>query len=198
MKRAFSLLLLTPMKFQLHVHQSSTQWPLSDPFGGPLAICNGIDMANGLLGIAVRCEFLDNWAVQKGWEAVMASSEDDVHSEHREVLIVDSDPAIRRILRLVLEGAGVSCAACASARDAVSLVGAYEPKLVLADVRLEDESGQELATALAVRGGWRPRIALMSAYPRPRRGNEDFFITKPIEFDRLLHLVEAVEHEPGW
>jgi len=77
-------------------------------------------------------------------------------------------------------------------------VGAYEPKLVLADVRLEDESGQELATALAVRGGWRPRIALMSAYPRPRRGNEDFFITKPIEFDRLLHLVEAVEHEPGW
>jgi hypothetical protein len=37
----------------------------------------------------------------------------------------------------------------------------------------------------------------MSAYPRPPRGLEDSFISKPIEFDRLLHLLESAERERG-
>jgi CheY-like chemotaxis protein len=156
-------------------------------------------MPIGPSGVANVGGILDNRLVEKGTaSAAMANAETGTPGERRAVLIVDSDPAVRRILRLVLEGAGVSCVACANAHDAVSMVGTYEPKLVLAEVRLEEEGGQELAKALATSKGWRPRIALMSAYPRPRRGHEDFFLKKPIEFDRLLQLVETVDRGTGW
>lgn len=114
------------------------------------------------------------------------------------VLVVDSDAAVRRVLRLAVEGAGYGCAACGTAEEAHGLVEAHRPWLVLAEVRLNGTSGQELATQLSDRDGWRPRVALMSAYPRPRRGAEDFFVPKPIEFERLLHLLESLQREPAW
>jgi DNA-binding NtrC family response regulator len=111
------------------------------------------------------------------------------------VLIVDSDAAVRRVLRLAVEGAGYSCIACASAEEAQSLVDRHRPAFVLSEVRLAGAGGQTLATQLAQRDGWRPRVALMSAYPRPRRGAEDYFVAKPIEFDQLLHLLETLDRE---
>jgi CheY-like chemotaxis protein len=116
---------------------------------------------------------------------------------HGPVLVVESDPAVLRVLRLVLEGAGYRCIGCAGVEDAAVLIERYRPKLVLAEVRLAGPGGQELARRLAAGGGWRPHVALMSAYPRPNRGFEDFFVAKPIEFDRLLHLLEAVDREPA-
>jgi DNA-binding response OmpR family regulator len=112
--------------------------------------------------------------------------------------VVDSDPAVRRVLRLVLEGAGWSCLTAGDIATAIELVARERPKFVLSEVRLDDGSGADLARRIAKYGGWRPRVALMSAYPRPRVGLEDYFVAKPIAFDRLLALVEGVEHEPGW
>lgn len=114
------------------------------------------------------------------------------------VLVVDSDPAVRRVLRLVLEGAGWSCLTAGDVDTALELVAREHPKLVLSEVRLDGASGVDLARQIAEHGGWRPRVALMSAYPRPRVGVEDFFVAKPIAFDRLLTLLEGVDHEPGW
>ncbi|MEO8538945.1 MAG: response regulator [bacterium] len=119
-------------------------------------------------------------------------------AERGPVLVVDGDPAVRRVLRLVLEGAGFRCIACEAAEQALDLVLENRPKLVLVEVRLVGESGSQLARKLANGDGWRPRVALMSAYPRPGRDFEDFFLTKPIEFDRLLEILETIEHEPGW
>ena len=113
------------------------------------------------------------------------------------VLIVDGDASVRRILRLVLEGAGFNCFVCATCAEAAGLVAEHRPKLVLAEVELEDAAGQELARTLS-NSGWRPRFGLMSALPRPAQGLEDYFLPKPIEFDRLLHLLESIELEPGW
>ena len=113
------------------------------------------------------------------------------------VLIVDGDHSVRRILRLVLEGAGFRCLTTASCAEAVELVTEHRPKLVLSEVQLEDASGHELANQLS-NSGWRPRIGLMSARPRPRPGVEDYFLPKPIEFDRLLQLPDSIELEPGW
>jgi DNA-binding response OmpR family regulator len=113
------------------------------------------------------------------------------------VLIVDGDPSVRRILRLVLEGASFRCLSAATCAEAVELVAEYKPKLVLSEVQLEDASGYDLASTLS-NSGWRPRIGLMSARPRPRPGIEDYFLSKPIEFDRLLQLLDSIELEPGW
>lgn len=111
------------------------------------------------------------------------------------VLVVDTDPAVRRVLRLVLEGAGFECAACETVDDAEGLIGSLRPKLVLAEVHHQDETGAALAMRLARGGGWRPRVALMSAYPRPRPSYEDYFFPKPIDFERLLETLEAIERE---
>jgi CheY-like chemotaxis protein len=115
------------------------------------------------------------------------------------VLVVDSDAALRRVVRLVLEEAGWRTLTAPDTESAEELVRAERPKLVLAEVRLTgDETGQELARRFAKDGGWRPRVALMSAYPRPRRGYEDYFLSKPLEFDRLIKILESIEGEPGW
>ncbi len=115
------------------------------------------------------------------------------------VVVVDADPATRRVVRLVLEGAGWSCFTAADISTAEALVAEHLPKLLITEVQLEGaESGMELARKVASAGGWRPRIALMSAYPRPQRGFEDYFLRKPLEFDQLLHILELIEAEPGW
>lgn len=115
--------------------------------------------------------------------------------ERGPVLVIDADPAVRRVLRLVLEGAGFSCAASESVEDADPLIHTLRPKLVLVEVHQRGESGVALARRLAHGDGWRPCVALMSAYPRPRRSFEDYFFSKPIEFDRLLEVLEAIERE---
>lgn len=116
-------------------------------------------------------------------------------AERGPVLVVDSDPAVRRVLRLVLEGAGFRCAACEAVEDAEPFIAELRPKLVMLEVEPTGESAAELTRRLAHGGGWRPRIALMSAYPRPRPSFEDYFFAKPIEFDRLLEILESIEHE---
>lgn len=114
------------------------------------------------------------------------------------VIVVDSDPAVRRVVRLVLEGAGWRCLTAADVETAFALVRREHPTFVLSEVRLDSGSGVDLARRIAMYGGWRPRVALMSAYPRPRPGLEDYFVAKPLSFDRLLALLDDVEQEPGW
>ena len=127
------------------------------------------------------------------WESVAASD------ARGPVLVLDADPAIRRVVRLVLEGAGWRCLTASTLEDARQIISDERPKLVLAEVDLSGEMvGTELAREVAQNGGWRPRVALMSAYPRPQRGYEDYFLPKPLEFDRLIEILERVEAEPGW
>lgn len=115
------------------------------------------------------------------------------------VLVVDADPAVRRVVRLVLEGAGWRTHTAADIPSAEALISEHRPKLVISEIYLDaPTAGQELARRIATGGGWRPRIALMSAYPRPRRGYEDYFLAKPLEFDRLIRLLESIDTEPGW
>ena len=105
---------------------------------------------------------------------------------------------MRRVLRLVLEGAGYGCFGSETVDDAEDLIGRVRPKLVLLEVNPLEQDGPQLARRLAQGDGWRPRIALMSAYPRQRAGFEDYFLPMPIEFDRLLEILEAIERETDW
>jgi CheY-like chemotaxis protein len=109
------------------------------------------------------------------------------------VLLLDADPAVRRVVRLVLEGAGYSCVTAEAPDDARRLVSQFRPALVLADLPQSATIEDDVRHVMGAEG-WRPRFALMSAYPRRRRGPEDYFIRKPIEFDRLLSLLDAIEH----
>ncbi|GIW19056.1 response regulator [Tepidiforma sp.] len=108
------------------------------------------------------------------------------------ILIVDGDAAVRRVLRLVLEGEGWRAITAPDARRALALVDDDPPDVVLLEVALADQPGTEVAAALAQRQP-RPRIVLMSAYPRPFAGPEDAFLAKPLFIGRLVRLLESLE-----
>lgn len=106
------------------------------------------------------------------------------------ILVVDGDPAVRRVLRLVLEGEGWRAVTAASGTDALSLFEREPAGIVLVEVQLADLPGTEVAARLAARSP-RPRIVLMSAYPRPR-GRADAFVAKPVLIPRLVRLLESL------
>lgn len=141
----------------------------------------------------------ENAAVTESRTAQRRESVAGTEASKGPVLVLDADPAIRRVVRLVLEGAGWRCLTASTLDDARRLIVDECPKFVLAEVKLSGEDvGADLACEVAENGGWRPRVALMSAYPRPQRSYEDYFFPKPLEFDRLIGILESVESEPGW
>src|SRR5919108_5517817 len=78
------------------------------------------------------------------------------------VLVVDDDPAFRRVARRILEPFGLAVAGEAdTAASAIAAAGALRPDSVLVDVGLPDVDGIALAREL-VALPWRPRVVLTS------------------------------------
>jgi CheY-like chemotaxis protein len=79
------------------------------------------------------------------------------------VLVVDDDPAFRRLAQRVLEAFGFAVAGEAgTAAAAITVAGALRPDAVLVDVGLPDSDGIALARELTALP-WRPRVVLTSS-----------------------------------
>jgi DNA-binding NarL/FixJ family response regulator len=78
------------------------------------------------------------------------------------VLVVDDDPAFRRLAQHMLAPFGLALAGEAdTAEAAISAAGMLRPDAVLVDVGLPDGNGIALAGELAALP-WRPRVVLTS------------------------------------
>jgi CheY-like chemotaxis protein len=78
------------------------------------------------------------------------------------VLVVDDDPAFRRLAQRILEPFGLAVAGEAdSAAAAISVAGRLHPDAVLVDIGLPDSDGIALARELAALP-WHPRVVLTS------------------------------------
>ena len=60
------------------------------------------------------------------------------------ILIVDDEPAIRRLLHTAIARAGYAAVEAGSAREALAAVQIDRPQLVLLDLGLPDRDGLEL------------------------------------------------------
>jgi DNA-binding NarL/FixJ family response regulator len=79
------------------------------------------------------------------------------------VLVVDDDPAFRRLAHRILVAFGFAVAGEAdSAASAIAAAGSLRPDAVLVDVRLPDGDGIALARQLTALP-WRPRVVLTSS-----------------------------------
>jgi CheY-like chemotaxis protein len=88
------------------------------------------------------------------------------------VLLVDDDPAFRRLARRILEALGFAVAGEAdTVASAISAAGALRPDAVLVDVGLPDGDGIALARALTTLP-WRPRVLLTSSNPAAANPSE--------------------------
>lgn len=118
------------------------------------------------------------------------------------ILLVDDEPAIRRLLRNTLERAGHEVIEAGNARDALAAASARHPDAVLLDLGLPDRDG--LALIPLLRRDADTRILIISAREATEEKvaaldlGADDFVTKPFDTDELLaRLRVALRHHGG-
>jgi two-component system cell cycle response regulator DivK len=109
------------------------------------------------------------------------------------VLIVDDNEQNAKLVRDVLESAGMLTLSAATAADGIALALEHEPGLVLMDLRLPDLDGTEAARRLKAdrRTARIPVVALTALEPGAwlRDAFFDGYIEKPIDVQRFPEQV---------
>jgi CheY-like chemotaxis protein len=117
------------------------------------------------------------------------------------ILVVDDDPAVRKVVRGMLERLGYTVLQAEDGDQALALCEALgtNPDLIISDIRMPQVSGGELVRELE-RSGAKPRVLLMSGHADEALKAELNvggypFIKKPFTFDELAAKVrEAMKN----
>lgn len=116
-------------------------------------------------------------------------------SQPIKLLVVDDDPAIRRLLARTLDRAGYTVVEADDARAALAALAIDKPDLVLLDLGLPDRDGLELLPTLARAPG--PAVIVLTARDATDEKvaaldlGADDYITKPFDTEELLARVRA-------
>lgn len=111
------------------------------------------------------------------------------------ILVVDDEASARSGLGKLLEQEGYQVVQASDGREALDVVAEEAPNLVITDLKMPNMDGMEFLTNLRERGVTTPAIVatafgeVSSAVAAMRAGAEDY-LTKPIDFDALLLVVE--------
>jgi DNA-binding NtrC family response regulator len=118
------------------------------------------------------------------------------------VLVVDDDPAIRKIIADRMRAQGHDVEMAVDGEAALTAVTTFEPDLVLLDMKMPKKDGFEVLEALR-RGESPPAVVMITAHGNIERavraiqlGAADF-IAKPFEAAHLDHLVSRVLEAVG-
>nr|WP_241696054.1 sigma 54-interacting transcriptional regulator [Solimonas terrae] len=118
-----------------------------------------------------------------------------------QILLVDDDPKLLRVLTLRLEAEGYGVIATASGDEALQRLDNVRPQMVLADLRMPDLDGIELLSRIQSRHPSLP-VAILSAHGdipdavRATHAGAVDFLTKPVDRERLVGCIER-HLEPG-
>jgi two-component system, OmpR family, KDP operon response regulator KdpE len=124
----------------------------------------------------------------------------------KSILVVDDDPGLTRLIKLVLAPSGFDVQVAHNGKSALAAIGVRVPDLIILDLMLPDMSGIEVCRQ--VRGQhWVPILVLTSV---PTIGTEarvldvgaDSFLSKPFHSNELLahihRLLQDSRAESGW
>lgn len=111
------------------------------------------------------------------------------------ILVIDDESSIRRLLKIIIEGAGYNFEEAQNGKEGLLLAANHPPQLVLLDIELPDINGHQLLKEL--RGWYSGPIIILSALD-----NEDDivmaldsgatdYITKPFRTGELLARIRA-------
>lgn len=109
------------------------------------------------------------------------------------ILIVDDEEPVRDLLAILLEDAGHRTLRAIHGRQALDLIEAEPPDLVISDVMMPVLNGHELEERLQARPGTRhiPVILMSAAWEHGAGAIEaDRFLAKPFDFRELERLVQ--------
>lgn len=108
------------------------------------------------------------------------------------VLVVDDEPAIRKVVAFALAQMGCDETYLADdAESALEIIERQRPDLVISDVKLPAMSGVELARRVKSSQVLNSTpVLLMSAFGEPVGHDADGFLPKPFDIDDLAQFVE--------
>ena len=112
-----------------------------------------------------------------------------------QILLVDDDAKLLRVLTLRLESEGYTVAACPTGEEALGRLAEVSPRFVLADLRMPDMDGIELLSRIQMRRPGLP-VAIVTAEAdipeaiRATQAGAVDFLTKPIEREKLRECIE--------
>lgn len=115
--------------------------------------------------------------------------------QSHQILLVDDDPGLLRLLSLRLEGCGYAVRTARDGASALASVETRRPDLVITDVRMDRMDGLELLERLSHDAPGLP-VILITAHGnipdavRATQSGAFGFLTKPVEKDELLAQVE--------
>jgi two-component system, OmpR family, KDP operon response regulator KdpE len=113
----------------------------------------------------------------------------------RKVLLIEDDPDIRQIYRMLLQHSGWAVVEATTAQKGVDMATGHQPELIILDLGLPGQSGMTVIQEL--RAGTEAPILVVSgdedAEPEARRLGATEYILKPFDpFDELLPMIEKV------
>lgn len=120
------------------------------------------------------------------------------------VLVVEDNEAHAQLAVKILESAGYTCTRAGSAEQALELIAAGAPDLVLMDLMLPGMSGLEAIGRLRAEAATRAlRIIAVTSYRSGFPAKDcsltgaDGYIAKPYHYAHLIDLAHEVLRRPG-
>jgi DNA-binding response OmpR family regulator len=114
----------------------------------------------------------------------------------KKILIADDEPNIVAALEFLLQRSGYEVHVARNGDEALKLVEATHPDLVLLDVMMPQKSGYEVCTRIRERADWRHiKIIMLSAKGRDVEVSKglsmgaDIYVTKPFSTRELMDKI---------
>jgi two-component system KDP operon response regulator KdpE len=112
------------------------------------------------------------------------------------VLVIDDEPAIRKLLRVGLSAHGYQIMEASSGKMALELLSEQRPDLIVLDLGLPDMQGHELLRTMRARNDSVPIVVLSSRDDEAGKvqaldSGADDYVTKPFGMDELLARMRA-------
>jgi len=121
----------------------------------------------------------------------------------KKILIVDDEPNIVAAVEFLLQRSGHETHVARDGDEALKLVEAENPDLVLLDVMMPARSGYEVCKRIRERADWRHiKIIMLSAKGRDAEVNKglaigaDLYVTKPFSTRDLLNKISTLLGQP--
>ena len=112
------------------------------------------------------------------------------------VLIVEDDSALRELLAMILEGEGLAVETASNGREALEMLTAHPPSVILLDMRMPVMDGWQFCREMDRRGGRRPPIVVVTAASDPatraKEVHADAWLAKPFDRDVLLTVIHRM------
>jgi CheY-like chemotaxis protein len=110
-------------------------------------------------------------------------------------LVVDDEPAILRLVAVVLRDLGCHTLTAEDAESALLIIESDHPDVVISDIKLPGMDGVELAKRIKSNADSATPVLLMSAFAEPREHQGDGFLAKPFDIEGLIDFVSPYLHE---